>query len=207
VIVGGMVRVVDLSWQPELDDYVDAFRARKAGEPGRGSWRPSVLRALIAVDVVLGLVFAVTGTYEGAVYTLLLLAYLGFLFRFVGRRNRRRDTSLQLATKLWNRHEQLRTPVEATVSSEGVRISSAGESSLHTWSVILKVIESDRSMVLIVQPTKPVNLTSRLVFALGVKACLPIPKRGLADPGQLGQLRALLTDGVGGRYLSTAVGA
>jgi YcxB-like protein len=199
-----MVPVVDLNWQPELDDYADAFRARKTGEPGRTPWRSSLLRVLIAVDVIVGLVSAVTGAYEGVVYALVVLAYVGFLGWFLGRRNRRRDLPLQLATKLWNRHEELRAPVQATVSSEGIRVSSAGDSSLRSWSSILRVIESERSMVLIVQPDNPVNLSSRLVFAFGVKACLPLPKRGLADPDQLGLLRTLLIDGVSGRYAATS---
>ena len=194
---------MDLSWQPEPDDYADAFRARRTSRQARSGFRGYVIRILYAIDVLAGVAFALFGNYAGAFDCLVVLAYFGFLAWFYARRNRRPDAYRKLAAKLWARNERLRLPSHASILTDGIQTGDAKGTVLRDWSHILQIIESDRSMVLILDGENAANLTSRLVLALGVKACLPIPKRGLADPGRLTELRALLIEGVSGRYATT----
>jgi asparagine N-glycosylation enzyme membrane subunit Stt3 len=191
--------LVELSWQPELEDLIDALAARKKG----GTRRETLLRAVIAITVLSCAFFLIVGAYQAAFTALVLLAYLVFLVVFltIRRRSRsRRQLIASSAAKLWTKHEALRRPITAQLTPDGLELNDGVQATSYAWSAVSWVIETERSLVLIVRPSRSsgVNLFSKLAFALGTPARLPIPKRAAVDADQLTRLRALLVERAGG---------
>lgn len=196
---------MNLSWQPELDDLVDALNVPKPGHRRATAKRQSLLRGVLAILVLSTLGFLLTQRYEEAFSIILVLVYLVAFLGYLtvhGRRRSARTTSV--AGKAWRKYDALRLPKEATISDGGVKISSAADATSLSvgWSQIRWVVETDRSFVLAVRPRAWVgdNLYSKLNFLLGVTARMPLPKRALPDPDEIAQLRTLLIEYTGERH-------
>jgi hypothetical protein len=170
-------RTIELSWQPEVNDYVEAFHARnRAG----GAWLK------IGVVALLGGVFAVAAFALGhpapamfGVEAAVLLPVLVPLLTWASTR------------ALWKRRPGLRSPTRAAVSPAGITTDgplvdmSSGQ--LVTGAVpdglaldaVAQVLETKRVFVV------------QLVGQRG-KRFLLLAKRGLAGPAELDALRTIL---------------
>jgi hypothetical protein len=159
---------VELSWQPEVADYLEAFTARNRA---RGAWRKvgwisGAALVFAVVAFVLGHRFAALYGVEAAVLLPLLLWPITWLS----------------TRSVWHRHPALRAPTRAYVYSAAGISTDAPLLDLSTgqvrvgslpqgvpWTGVQRVLETKR--VFIVQ--------------LAPKRFLLLAKRGLADPAGL----------------------
>jgi hypothetical protein len=194
---------VKLSWQPELDDYVDACRVRR---PVR-NLQP-LLRAVLGILVLSTLVCLLVGAYSAAFLTAILLAELVVLLGIFTLHRRGRDARIaRMSAKAWHKHEALRGHVEAEIGDAGIALSSTRDRVTYDWARLRWVVETDRSFVLAFRPPAGagVNLFSKVAFRLGVIARMPLPKRAPADADALAELRILLIQHAGERYQGAPV--
>lgn len=157
---------LQLSWQPELADWVEAFDARNRAR--RVRLKLVVIAAVCAAVAGAGLVTHQSGMVGGGFAGLFGGAVVGTL----GQRWSVRS--------LWRRAAALREPMRAQVSAAGGIVCSTPLSTGHyPWTSLEKVQETPRVFVL-----------QMAGYRRGV--ILLLAKRGLADPGQLPALRWLL---------------
>lgn len=161
---------VELAWTPELEDYVDGFRARNRGD--------RVLRVLALLGLA-ALVTSVAALAGGRldVVPLGVGAAAGLLVV---------PFSARLSTRaMWRRGLLEHRPTTARVlPGVGVLTDTDGSTTRTQWSHLPRVLETPRSFVL------PVG-RQRLGFVV------VLPKRGLRDPRDVDRLRALLRDETG----------
>jgi hypothetical protein len=160
---------LDLAWQPELADYIEAYGARNRAR--RAGLKIAVVAAILAVLVVVG-VTTDTGSLVGAgIGGILALVVVRFVFqpRFV------RST--------WRANPALRAPARARVDPQlGVSRADGTSTGQVLWSGIDSVLETEHLFLI-----QLAGYRRKPFFVLA--------KRGLADPGQLADLRAILIAG------------
>jgi hypothetical protein len=160
-----------LSWQPELADFAEAFRARNRA---RKTWLK--IGVICGVALVAGVVLLTQGTPEtlaggtALVGLAIVLPLMMFAVQPLSVRG------------LWRTNAALRSAMRAEV--DAVRgITLTGQSTgTHPWSVVHSVLETDR--VFVVQ----ISGYQRLGFLL-------LAKRGLPAGHQVDELRDILAAG------------
>lgn len=169
-----------LSWQPEVADYLQAFNARNRASR---AWHKMAVLALLGVAVAVVAVIlghsslAMTGV-EVAVLVPLMVPFVTWMS----------------TRSVWHRRPALHVPTRAVVSaSTGIttdgplvdmssgQVAVTAVSGLLGWPVVGKVLETKR--VFVVQLTGQRN-----------KRFILLAKRGLADPTELDALRRTLTN-------------
>ena len=162
---------IELTWDPELADYVEAYRARNRA---RKVWRKIAI--LAGICFLFGIAGAVA--QDGAVIGLGVggLAAIGLIvFVFQPRAVR----------SLWRGNPAARARSQARVDPlAGLTTSNSMTTGQIQWSGVDSVLETDRLF---------------LVQLAGYRRApfVVLAKRGLADPAQVERLRALLTAGAG----------
>ena len=169
-----------LSWKPEMADYLQAFNARNRANK---AWHK------IAVIALLGAAVAVVALLLGHPSLAMIGIELAVLFPLM----------IPLVTSLstlsvWHRRPALHTPTRAVVSaSAGIttdgpivdmssgQVAVTAGSGVLGWPAVETVLETKR--VFVIQLVSPGN-----------KRFLLLSKRGLADPTELGALRRTLTN-------------
>jgi hypothetical protein len=208
---------VELSWQPEMDDILDALHSPAL--PGNNAWRGTAMRLLLGAGVLWGLIALAVGSYAQVFGALAALIYLGGLLGWItyvsgssprARERQERQQRRQVAklAQLWQKHQELQAPLRAVITPEhGIQIFGA-QTVHYPWTSVRGVTETERSVVVHAraQAGAGVNLYSKIVFALGTTVRLALPKRALADD-QLTELRALLVDGLGRTWSSESASA
>jgi hypothetical protein len=168
---------LDLSWQPEVGDYVQAFRVRNRSQK---AWHK--VGAMMAIGVVLaaaGFGVGRPGLGSVGVELFVLLPLMVPVITWLSTHS------------LWRRRPGLATPTRAVVSAAGIAttgplVDMRGGVVLTAvpgwlpWAAIGLVLESER--VFMVQLTGDRG-----------KRFLVLAKRGLADPAQTDRLRDALT--------------
>jgi hypothetical protein len=162
--------LLTLQWTPQRSDYVEALRARRRD---RKAWRRVLVLTLVGVVL---LIFAAAIRADPTTWVLLafyamLLLVLAVLAPHLG------------AWSLW-RNPVVRRPAHAQVDPRDGITVAAQSTSQHPWTAVHSILETDG--VFVVQ----LNGFRKL------KPFFLLPKRGVADPAQVDQLRALLTSGV-----------
>jgi hypothetical protein len=170
-------RAIQLSWQPEANDYIEAFHARNRA--GRAWLKIGVIALLGAVFAVAAFSLGRPGPAMIGVEAAVLLPLMVPLLTWVSTR------------ALWKRHPPLRSPTRAAVSAAGITTDGplvdmsngqlatsavAGSLALHS---VAQVLETKRVFV--------VQLAGRRG-----KRFLLLAKRGLAGPAELDALRITL---------------
>jgi hypothetical protein len=161
---------LDLAWQPELADYVEAYRARNRA---RRVWRTiavcvGVLAAILAVGLVMG-----DGTIVGlGLGGLIAVALLKFVFQ---------PRAVRI---VWRRNPALRSGAEARVDPQtGVTSSNGNSTGQIQWSGIHSFLETEHLFLIQLGDYRR-------------KPFIVLAKRGLADPSRVADLRAILTTGI-----------
>ncbi|HEX5404553.1 MAG TPA: YcxB family protein [Pseudonocardiaceae bacterium] len=161
-----------LSWQPELADFTEAFRARNRA---RRAWLK--IGVMCGVALVVGVVLLTRGTpsaQAGATGLIGLAVVLPLMMLAV------QPLSVR---GFWRSNAALRCALRAEVDPV-TGITVTGQSTgTHPWSVVHSVLETDR--VFVVQ----VSGYRRLGFLL-------LAKRGLSADHQVAELRDILRAGV-----------
>ena len=164
-----------LSWQPELADFSEAFRARNRA---RKAWLK--LGVICGIAVVAGVVLLTKGTpsaLAGATGLIGLAIVLPLMMLAI------QPLSVR---GLWRSNAVLRSALRAEVDLV-TGITLTGQSTgTHPWSVVHSVLETDR--VFVVQ----ISGYQRLGFVL-------LAKRGLPAGHQAAELRDLLAAGLAGK--------
>ncbi|MDQ1645832.1 MAG: hypothetical protein QOJ50_2016, partial [Cryptosporangiaceae bacterium] len=174
------VGAVQVEWQPEAADYVEAFTALNRR---RTRWLLGVVMLPIAV---LGLVFAAAqvraGEGDTAIVGIVVAVVLPLLPVVLTRGS----------TKgLWRMYPQLHAPGQVTVDPHA-GVSAIGGvvtmrpfdiavgSSVYPWPSVRQVLETDRVFVVLLADSR------------NGKKFLLLAKRGVTDPAGLAHLRAML---------------
>jgi hypothetical protein len=160
---------IELTWQPEQADYVEAYRARNRA---RKAWlKIAVCTAAVFLIAVLGVAIddgTLIGAGVGGVVAIGLVV-------FVVQPRAIRGT--------WSRNPALRAMTSARVDPQTGLTTSIGTSTGQIqWSGIHSVLETEHLFLIQLAGYR------RLPF-------LVLAKRGLADPGQLDDLRKILAAG------------
>jgi hypothetical protein len=165
---------VDLSWQPELADFTEAFRARNRA---RKMWLK--VGVICGVALVAGIVFSFSGTASASVWApgcfalAVLLVVMVLVVQPLSVRG------------FWRTNPALRSALHARVDPvEGITVTGLSTGT-HPWAVVHNFLETDR--VFVVQ----ISGYQRLGFLL-------LAKRALPDERQVGALRDMLTAGIAG---------
>ena len=156
-----------LSWEPEIEDYREAFHARNRAK------RATVKVAVIGMVPLLMTVFGLI-TRQAVLVGCGVGGFIGLgLMLGPGQR-----LSVRI---LWRRTLALRSPTQVhVVPGDGVSTSIAGSTGHFSWSVVDSFLETDRVFVLqFGGPHKGLFLV--------------VAKRGLASPSDINSLRDLLT--------------
>lgn len=161
-----------LSWQPELLDFTDAFRARNRA---RKAWLK--IWALASIALVVAIVFSIAGSapaVSSACYAAAVCAPLTAL------------VAQPLSVRaFWRRNPALHCALHARVDP-GAGITLTGQSTMtHPWSTVHSFLETGR--VFVVQLSGYQNLG----FIL-------LAKRGLPGDGHIDELRDRLSAGIAG---------
>jgi YcxB-like protein len=165
-----MVCAVELSWQPELADFTDAFRARNRT---RQAWLK--IGVICGASLVVGVVLFITGAAPEMAPLFCFVAVLGLLAALV-----MQPISVR---SFWRRNAALRAPLHVRVDPV-TGITLTGQSTAtHPWPVVHSFLETDR--VFVVQ----ISGYRRLGFLL-------LAKRGLPDERQVDDLRNRLSAGI-----------
>ncbi|HEY8718283.1 YcxB family protein [Pengzhenrongella sp.] len=157
---------LDLSWEPEIEDYAEAFRARN---------RARGLPAKIAVMVVVALVVALAGFLTERDYLVVwglggvaCLAYIVLV------------TQRQMVNAFWKGSVELHAPTQVrVVPGDGVTSTIPGITVRFAWSKFDGFLETDRVFV--------VQMATHRKGAFVI-----IAKRGLASAGDVSRLRDIL---------------
>lgn len=164
-----------LSWQPELADFSEAFRARNRA---RKAWLK--VGAICGTALVAGVVLLTRGTpsaLAGAIGLIGLAVVLPLMMLAV------QPLSVR---GFWRANPALRSAMQAEVDP-ATGITLTGQSTgTHPWSVVHSVLETDR--VFVVQ----ISGYQRLGFLL-------LAKRGLPAGHQVSELRDILAAGMAGK--------
>lgn len=170
---------VQLSWQPEVADYFEAFQARNRV---RRVWHK------VAVIAVLGAVFAVAAFALGQPGPAMVGVEAAVVLPLVVV-----PVTWMSTRSVWHRRPALRTATRAVVSrsagitSDGALVDMSKGVAVTTiraglaWDSVEQVLETRR--VFVVQ-----------LSGCGGKRFILLAKRGLADPAELDALRGILSD-------------
>jgi hypothetical protein len=166
-------RTLDLGWQPQVDDYREAYRARnRARRVGLKLW---VMGIVCAVLATLGFTRdepSLGGAGLGGLIALLLVVVV---------------LQPRAVKTLWKRNPALRAPTGARLdSAAGVATWNDVSSGHIQWPGVHSTIETEH--LFLVQ------------LAGGSRRRMPfiiLAKRGLADSGQVDVMRAMLAAGTG----------
>jgi hypothetical protein len=158
---------LSLSWQPELADYVEAFRARNRA---RKAWHK--IWGLAGIALVIAVAVSVAGTASSMAFPCFFAA-VGFPVAAL-------VISPLSVRSFWRRNPALHSPLQACVDpTTGITLTgqSTGQ---HPWSTIHSFLETNRVFV--------VQLSG--YRSLGF---LLLAKRGLSDERHVDDLRTLLS--------------
>jgi hypothetical protein len=161
-----------LSWQPEIDDYVEAFRAKD-----RMRRLPEILGVMVVMGAILGIAgfWANQSTMLGAgialVVTPVFTAGPGYYL---------------MVRSIWRRSPGLRLPVEVRVDpGDGLTATVSGSTGQYSWSHWEGFLETKRAFVLHVGRRKGAPF-------------MVLAKRGLGSPSEVSRLRDILGRETGG---------
>jgi hypothetical protein len=161
--------VLTLSWQPELADFVEAFRARNRG---RKTWyKVGGMMGLALVVSVVALVAHNPALAVACVWGAIALPPMVLVVQPLGARS------------LWRRNPALRARLHAQVNPTTGIVVTGQSTGHHPWSTVHSVLETNR--VFIVQ----ISGYRNLAFVL-------LAKRGLPDQRSVDRLRTVLTRAV-----------
>ena len=156
-----------LSWQPELEDYVEAFRARNKLRRA-----PKIVSVIAVVLLVVALVGLVAGRTELVIVGIGWAACLGFNAGpgvYFGVRS------------MWRRSPNMRLPVQMSIDpAEGLLSSIPGSTGQWDWSCWDGFLETQRTFVLHAGRRKGGQF-------------LVVAKRGLTSPDEVATLRDMLS--------------
>ena len=167
---------LNLSWQPEIEDYAEAFRARN-----RARGVPAKIGVLIGLALVAALVGLLTGQ-EGLVAGGVSGAVSAGCLVLLGQG--------RMVKAFWKRSVELHAPTQVqVVPGTGVMSTIPGTTVSFTWSKFDGFLETDRAFV--------VQLATHRKGAF-----LLIAKRGLASAGDVSHLRDILVAETGWQHKS-----
>lgn len=161
-----------LSWQPELADFTEAFRARNRA---RRAWVK--IWAIAGIALVVAVAVTIAGTAPSVASACYFAAVCCPLAALI--------VQPLSVRAFWRRNPALRSALHAQVDPI-TGITLTGQSTgTHPWSVVHSFLETDR--VFVVQLSGYRNL-----------AFLLLAKRGLPDERHADELRDLLSAGIAG---------
>ena len=164
--------ILELAWQPEIYDYVEAFRARIRT---RKTWYKALGTSAIIIAIAIGLSLTLGRPSTYSLSLFIVAALLPILILVL--------QPLSVRT-LWRRNPALHTPVHASIDPvNGINITAQANVQ-HPWSNVHAFLETPNVFVIELP-----GYRSRPFFLLA--------KRGLADQTQVDELRALLTRNTG----------
>ena len=162
---------IDLTWQPELADYVEAYRARNRS---RRAWaKITLLAGVVAVIGIIGVVIDDASLVGLGLGGLIAVALVPLVLQ------------PQAVRGQWKRNPQLRSRTGARVEPYlGLITTNDASTSQIRWAGIDSLIETE-------------NLFLIQLAGYRRKPFIVVAKRGLPDPSQVADLRAMLTAGTG----------
>lgn len=161
-----------LSWQPEIEDYVQAFRAKD-----RIRRSPEILGFMAvvgAVVAIVGLLAHQPVLFGGGIAALITPVYAAGPGYYL------------MVRSVWRRSPRLRLPMEVHVDpDDGLTTILPDSTGQFSWSYWIGFLETERAFVLHSGRRKG---TPFLVLA----------KRGLSSPDELSRLREIVSQKTGG---------
>jgi hypothetical protein len=161
-----------LSWQPEIEDYAEAFRAKN-----RMRRVPEILGVMVVTGAILGIAgfwadqSMMVGVGIALVITPAYAAGPGYYL---------------LVRSIWRRSPTLRLPVEVRVDpSDGLTSTVPGATGQYDWSFWEGFLETKRAFVLLAARRKGAPF-------------MVLAKRGLGSPSEVSRLRDVLGQKTGG---------
>jgi hypothetical protein len=162
-----MAKPIELAWQPELADYVEAYRARNRAR--RAQLKIAICAGVVLVVGLLGVAIGqptLIGAGGGALIALLLVVFV---------------LQPRAVRNLWRRNPAVRAPATARVDPDaGLTTSNGATTGQIQWSGIDSLLETERLFVI-------------QLAGYRRKPFIVLAKRGLTDPDEIDDLRALLT--------------
>jgi hypothetical protein len=167
---------IDLTWQPELADYVESYRARNRS---RRAWaKIALLAGVVVVIGIIGVVIDDASLVGLALGGLIAVALVPLVLQ------------PQAVRGQWKRNPQLRSRTGARVEPHlGLTTTNDVSTGQIRWAGIDSVIETE-------------NLFLIQLAGYRRKPFVVVAKRGLPDPSQVADLRAMLTVGTGSAPLT-----
>lgn len=163
---------LQLSWQPELADYADAFRARNRA---RHAWLK--VGVIAGVALVVGIVLSITGAAPSVMPLCYLAAALFPLTVVI--------VQPLSVRSFWRQNPALHAALGADIDPvEGISVTGRS-SGTYPWSSVHSFLETDRLFVVQLSGYR------RLAFFL-------LAKRGLPPDRHVDELRGLLSAGIAG---------
>jgi hypothetical protein len=164
-----------LSWQPEIEDYTEAFRAKN-----RMRRVPEIFGVMVVTGAILGIAgfWANQSTMVGVGIALVITpAYVAGPGNYLSVRS------------IWRRSPMLRLPVEARVDpGDGITSTIPGTTGQFDWSFWEGFLETKRAFVLQAARRKGAPF-------------MVLAKRGLGSPSEVSRLRDVLGQKTGGEML------